>query len=63
MYTIYSELIANILQKCDEAGIEILSPHYAALRDGNESTLSPEHLTPDSKIPGFRIYPMNRDSR
>lgn len=63
MYNIYSELHANILQKCDEAGIEILSPHYAALRDGNESTISAEHLTPGSTVTGFRIYPMNRDSR
>ena len=62
MNTIYSELHANILKHCDEAGIEILSPHYTALRDGNESTLSTEHLTPESTIPGFRIYPINRDS-
>ena len=62
MNTIYSELHANILQQCDAAGIEILSPHYAALRDGNQSTLSAEHLTPDYTIPGFRIYPINRDS-
>ncbi len=62
MNTIYSELHANILQQCDAAGIEILSPHYSALRDGNQSTLSAEHLTPDYTIPGFRIYPINRDS-
>ncbi len=62
MYTIYSELHANILQKCDEAGIEILSPHYAALRDGNDSTLSPGRIDPGSTVPGFRIYPMNRNS-
>lgn len=61
MNTIYSELHANILKQCDEAGIEILSPHYAALRDGNESTLSAEHLTSDSTLPGFSISSINRE--
>jgi small-conductance mechanosensitive channel len=36
---IYSELHQNILDKCSQAGIEILSPHYRALRDGNQSTI------------------------
>jgi hypothetical protein len=31
----YSALHANIQDKFNEAGVEILSPHYAALRDGN----------------------------
>ncbi len=62
IFTIYSELHGNILQKCDEAGIEILSPHYAALRDGNDSTLSPEHLAPGSTVKGFRIFPLKRNS-
>lgn len=61
MPTIYSDLHANILQTCDTAGIEILSPHYAALRDGNQSTLSAEHLPPNFPAPGFRVYPMTSD--
>jgi small-conductance mechanosensitive channel len=35
----YSELHRNILDKFDEAGVEIMSPHYYSLRDGNASTV------------------------
>jgi len=35
----YSELHKNILEKFDAAGVEIMSPHYYALRDGNHSTV------------------------
>ncbi|WP_287129222.1 mechanosensitive ion channel family protein [Candidatus Cyanaurora vandensis] len=38
----YSQLHQNIQDKCNEAGIEILSPAYTALRDGNSSTI-PKH--------------------
>jgi small-conductance mechanosensitive channel len=30
----YSELHQNIQDRFNEAGVEILSPHYSALRDG-----------------------------
>lgn len=39
MPKIYSELHANIQDKFNEAGIEIMSPHYRAVRDGNELTI------------------------
>lgn len=35
MATIYSELHSNIQDAFNEAGVEIMSPHYGALRDGN----------------------------
>jgi len=35
----YSELHSNILDVFNEAGIEILSPHYRAERDGSASTV------------------------
>lgn len=38
----YSELHANIQDKFNEAGIEIMSPHYRAMRDGNTSTIPKE---------------------
>jgi small-conductance mechanosensitive channel len=41
---IYSELYENIQDKCAEAGIEIMSPHYAALRDGNSITIPGSYL-------------------
>jgi len=36
---IYSELHENIQDACNEMGIEILSPHYRAERDGNPTTI------------------------
>ena len=35
----YSELHKNILDKFDAAGVEIMSPHYYSMRDGNASTV------------------------
>ena len=39
MPQIYSNLHQNIQDKFNEAGIEIMSPHYMAMRDGNETTI------------------------
>lgn len=52
---IYSELHQNIQDKCNEAGIEICSPHYSALRDGNQSTIPANYLPKDYTTPGFRL--------
>jgi len=41
---IYSDLYQNIQDKSNEAGIELMSPHYYAGRDGNASTIPPEYL-------------------
>lgn len=41
---IYSDLHANIQDCCNEVGIEILSPHYEAERDGNEITIPKEYI-------------------
>jgi small-conductance mechanosensitive channel len=38
---IYSELHANILDAFHSAGVEITSPHYRAMRDGNEVAIAP----------------------
>lgn len=38
---IYSELHANILDAFHTAGVEITSPHYRAVRDGNEAAMAP----------------------
>ena len=43
MAQIYSDLHQNIQDKFNEAGIEIMSPHYMAVRDGNESTTPKEY--------------------
>ncbi len=55
MAKIYSELHQNIQDKCNEAGIEILSPHYRAVRDGNQNTMPEKYLPEDYIAPGFRI--------
>lgn len=41
---IYSSLHQNIQDVCNERGIEIMSPHYRAERDGNQSTIPAEYL-------------------
>jgi small-conductance mechanosensitive channel len=37
--SIYSNLHAQIQEKFNAAGVEIMSPHYNAIRDGNASTI------------------------
>ena len=55
MAVIYSELHQNIQDFCNEAGIEILSPLYGALRDGNPSTIPADYLPKEYKAPPFKI--------
>ena len=52
---IYSALHQNIQDKCNEADIEILSPHYSAIRDGNQNTIPANYLPKDYQAPGFRL--------
>ncbi len=52
---IYSELYQNIQDVCNEKGIEIMSPHYTAARDGNSTAIPEEYLPDDYKAPGFNI--------
>jgi len=52
---ILSELHQSIQDKFNEAGIEIMSPTYSALRDGNELTI-PQNYLPNSSPPkGFKL--------
>lgn len=59
MVFIYSELHRNIQDKCNEVGIEILSPGYTSLRDGNASTIPAEYLPADYVAPPFKIASPN----
>lgn len=52
---IYSQLYANIQDGFNEAGVEILSPHYRAARDGNTMAVPAEHLPKDYQAPSFRV--------
>lgn len=55
MAAIYSELHKNIQDKFNEAGVEIMSPHYGAHRDGNQSTIPLKYLPEDYQAPWFRM--------
>jgi len=55
MARIYSELHQNIQDGFNEAGVEIMSPHYGAHRDGNQSTIPANHLPTDYIAPWFRV--------
>lgn len=52
---IYSELHQHIQDCCYEAGIEILSPHYRAARDGNATAIPAEYLGKDYQAPSFQV--------
>ncbi|MFH6997025.1 mechanosensitive ion channel family protein [Flavobacterium sp. FlaQc-57] len=52
---IYSSLHQNIQDSFNEAGIEIMSPHYSALRDGNTTTIPPNYLKDDYEPSSFNI--------
>ncbi len=57
MAKIYSELHQNIQDCCNAANIEILSPHYRAVRDGNMTAIPAPYLNEDDQPPSFRIAP------
>jgi small-conductance mechanosensitive channel len=59
MPKIYSDLHQNIQDYCNQAGIEILSPAYSALRDGNHSTIPGDYLPDDYRSTGFQIHSQN----
>ncbi len=59
MAVIYSQLHQNIQETFNEAGVEIMSPHYRAQRDGNQITIPATHLTGDYRAPSFRIQNMD----
>ena len=46
---IYSDLHQNIQDVFNEAGIEIMSPHYIATRDGSETTIPKDDLRDKGK--------------
>jgi small-conductance mechanosensitive channel len=54
---IYSELHQQVQDHCNQAGIEILSPHYGAMRDGNASTIPATYLPADYRPPLWNLPP------
>jgi small-conductance mechanosensitive channel len=59
---IYSQLHQNIQDCCNEAGIEILSPHYRAARDGNMTTIPSDYLAKDYQAPPFNIQVTKKEN-
>ncbi|GAB1403200.1 mechanosensitive ion channel [Lentimicrobium sp.] len=51
----YSELHQHIQDVCNENGIEIMSPHYRASRDGSQTTIPESYLPADYEKPGFNV--------
>ncbi|MBN2742494.1 MAG: mechanosensitive ion channel [Marinilabiliaceae bacterium] len=52
---IYSVLHQNIQDVFNEQGIEIMSPHYRASRDGNATTVPADYLPKDYEAPAFHV--------
>jgi small-conductance mechanosensitive channel len=55
MFVTYSNLHANIQDCFYAAGVEIMSPVYHSLRDGNKTAIPAEFLPKDYRPQGFRI--------
>lgn len=58
MATIYAELHQHIQDQFNEAGVEIMSPHYAQIRDGNRTTIPDQYLPKTYQPPSFRVGPL-----
>lgn len=58
----YSDLHQNIQEKFNEAGLEIMSPHYAQLRDGNRTTIPGQYLPEGYEPEGIRIMRTGKDA-
>ncbi len=52
---IYSDLHANIQDSFFEAGVEIMSPVFHALRDGNRTAMPDQYLPQDYRAKSFRV--------
>jgi small-conductance mechanosensitive channel len=52
---IYSELHQHIQDVFNERGIEILSPHFRNLRDGNETSIPEAYRKEGYRAPAFRV--------
>lgn len=55
MAVIYGELHQHIQDEFAAAGVEIMSPHYRAVRDGGTITLPSDQLPVDYEAPAIRI--------
>ncbi len=61
--TIYSNLHQNIQDVFNERGIEIMSPHYRAARDGSTSTIPSDYLPKDYEAPSFNVKTQSKNEK
>jgi small-conductance mechanosensitive channel len=54
---IYADLHARIQDAFYAAGVEIMSPHYTSLRDGNTIAIPEASRPPGYRAPAFRVEP------
>ncbi|AMR28218.1 transmembrane ion channel [Hymenobacter psoromatis] len=52
---IYSRMHQLIQDQFNAAGVEIMSPHYHAARDGNQTAIPPQYLPPGYVAPRFGV--------
>lgn len=62
MALIYSNLHQQIQDKFAEAGVEIMSPHFGAIRDGNMVNIPADYLPKDYKAPSFNVSGLGNKS-
>ena len=55
MQFIYSDLHQNIQDRFNEAGVEICSPHFSSLRDGNTIAIPEQYRPQGYTAPAFRV--------
>jgi len=56
MADIYSQLHQNIQDSFNEAGVEIMSPHYTQLRDGGRTAIPDPYLPEGYEPRALRVY-------
>ena len=63
MVNTYSALHRNIQDTFNEAGVEIMSPHYAQLRDGNKAAIPDAYIPKDYVPRSIRVETVPGDRR
>jgi len=60
MQNVYSRLHQNIQDRFNEAGVEITSPHYTSLRNGNDTTIPGSYRSPGYRRMPFEVEQVGR---
>jgi small-conductance mechanosensitive channel len=55
VFRLRSRLNEAIQDTFFEGGVEILSPAYTSIRDGNRTAMPPQFLPPDYRAPGWKV--------